>query len=134
MATIGNIELPLEGVKILRNDDAGIIDLLADLRIPSLMQTIDDLVHRIKGPGVLVIYSTLGAYVLFLYKPPPSWMKEGNDFMAVVSPDIDSIINLMKSWFQSSPDELSRNVINQILNLLYSRKAKDEKKHEHIEP
>lgn len=134
MTTIGKIEVPVKKVEIIRDDDAGIIDLLADLRIPSLMQTVDELVHKIKGPGVLVIYSTLGAYVLFLYKPPSHWQKEGNDFMVIVAPDIDSIIEVMNGWFMRSPDELSRNVINQILRLLYSRKEKDEKKQEHIEP
>lgn len=134
MTTIGNIELPITQVKVLRNDDGGIIDLMADLRIPSLMQTVDYMVNTIKGPGALIIHSTLGAYVLFIYKPPSSWQGPESNFMAIVGPNINSLIDLMSEWYRREPDSVNRIVMGELLTLMYKRREHDEKKPEHIEP
>lgn len=127
MATVGIIELPLTKVVEIKNNDDAIIDILCDLKIPTLLNAVQNMVTRIQGPTLLIIADPKhDIFVLFLHKPPPHWQMEGFKYMAFVSPTLEAMVDYFAQWQrEDSEDHLTFNVIQTIILLLQNRiKAK----------
>lgn len=126
MTKAGPIELPLKKVTIIKEDDAGIIDLLCDLKVPTLMPALEDMVKNITVPGIMIISSpATGMVVLFVNKPPVFWQKEEYKYMAIASPDLASLVQFFEKWLSSSINVFERGALQSILNLLYSKRNKN---------
>lgn len=133
MKCLGNIEVPIAGVKIVR-DPNDVINVLCDLPHRSY------LLHFLEKSNVPAMFIQRikynEAYALILYRYP-QWMDEDlppNESLVMIflASTLGAMIGFVYLWFNRETDLARKNVIFDIQNLLYERQRiekEESKKH-----
>lgn len=115
MKQIRNLKLPLQGTVRINGDDGTILDVLFDLDIPSMNETLRK-VHE-KGDPVLVAMMARNIGVgLLQYKPPDIWLDYNNQlYHLYMSPNLALLHHHFVDRRMRTNDLFESQVLTQII-------------------
>jgi hypothetical protein len=114
----------LERIKCIYNDDAGIIDYLADLWDRTTLRDLDTFVRDAQGkPGCLLHACPQDSLVMvILYKSPFAFNDEPNTLMLYAGNDLHELMEYFRNLLEHTSKERSiiNGALNDIVHILYA--------------
>lgn len=118
----GNVTTPVRELIILNEDDIATFDFIADLRLEGM---IDILNKHSSNPEYhqfyVVNYGQANFVATIFVRPPETWLAENCILMAVIAPNIKTLIYHFEAKYRTAPLSDDKNILNSVIQMLYAK-------------